>query len=187
MKSMSNRAYRWAPADGVGLEHLRISTDPDGITAAGMVIGSSDGVPFALSYRALLFHDWTFHALRIDAVDSSDVVMMSRSPEGMWLVRGRERKALTPCIDIDLSWTPFTNNLPMRRLGLSTGESREIRVAHIEPPDFIPKIAVQRYSCLETGKRFLYEDLTFGTVAEFELQDDGLLGDYPGLFRRIAV
>ncbi len=36
------------------------------------------------------------------------------------------------CENVDVSETPFTNTLPIRRLGLTSGESAEIRVAYFD-------------------------------------------------------
>ena len=43
--------------------------------------------------------------------------------EGHWQENGKDRPDLHGCIDIDIQATPFTNTLPIRRLGLKTGES----------------------------------------------------------------
>jgi hypothetical protein len=43
----------------------------------------------------------------------------------------------------------------------------------------------QRYTRLETGKRYRYESLDSDFVREIDIDDDGLVVTYPGLFRRI--
>ena len=48
-----------------------------------------------------------------------------------------------------------------------------------------PRRDRQRYTCLEPGRRFRYEGLRTGFTAEIGIDDDGLVVDYPGLFRLI--
>ena len=92
------------------------------------------------------------------------------------------------CIDIDLAGTPFTNTLPIRRLGL-TPESGTVPLDMLYVPfdSFRPLRDQQRYTCIEEGRRYRYEaaDRTF--TAELPVDEDGLVTDYPTLFRRLPV
>ena len=88
-------------------------------------------------------------------------------------------------MDVDLALTPFTNTLPIRRLGLGTGESAEIRVAYVELPAFAVTTDPQRYTCLEPERRYRYESLESGFVREIDIDVNGLVVTYPGLFRRV--
>ena len=63
------------------------------------------------------------------------------------------------CIDVDISAAPFTNTLPIRRLGLMKGERREIRVAYLALPALTVEPADQAYTCIEPQRRYLYEKL----------------------------
>jgi hypothetical protein len=95
---------------------------------------------------------------------------------------------LNDCIDIDISATPFTNTLPIRRLQLARGQSSEIKVVYIAVPEMELKPAMQRYTCLEIkpyGRLYRYESLPSGYTNEFWVDTDGLIIDYPGLFRRV--
>lgn len=88
-------------------------------------------------------------------------------------------------MDIDVSATPFTNTLPIRRLGLAPGEAREILVAYVAVPALVPEPVWQRYTCLEAGRRYRYEGLFRSYVGELSVDADGLALDYPGTFRRV--
>jgi len=44
----------------------------------------------------------------------------------------------------------------------------------------------QRYTCLEPMRRYRYESLDSDFTREIEVDLDGLVVVYPGLFRRIA-
>jgi hypothetical protein len=95
---------------------------------------------------------------------------------------------LDGCIDVDISSTPFTNTLPIRRLGLEPGESEELAVTYILVPELLVGAERQRYDCLEAqaeGGLYRFEALPSGFTAELPVDADGLVIDYPGLFRRV--
>jgi hypothetical protein len=89
---------------------------------------------------------------------------------------------------VDLLPTPFTNTLPIRRLRLAVGDSREILVAYVTVPGLELSAARQRYTRLEPrdGRDvYRFEGLGSGFVAEVTVDAEGLVVDYPGLFRRV--
>ena len=57
-------------------------------------------------------------------------------------------------------------------------------VAYIEVPELVVSPATQRYTAL-AERRFRYEGLQNGFVAELPLDDDSLVLDYPGVFMRV--
>jgi hypothetical protein len=110
--------------------------------------------------------------------------------DGSWRHRGFEQVPdLTGCIDIDIAVTPFTNTLPIRRLQLlEEGQSAEIAVAWIHIPELTIENARQRYTLLErtgTGARYRFEGLSSGFQADLDVDADGLVIDYPGLWERV--
>ena len=88
-------------------------------------------------------------------------------------------------IDVDLSATPFTNTLPIRRLGLRGGQAETIRVVYVRFPGLEVTLERQRYTCLEPGRRYRYESVDSDFTREIEVDPDGLVVTYPGLFRRV--
>jgi hypothetical protein len=82
---------------------------------------------------------------------------------------------------------PFTNTLPIRRLGLAPGESAEISVAYSDGTEPQPWPEPPRYVCLEKDERgglYRFVSLDGGFTADLPVDSDGLMLDYPGLFRR---
>jgi hypothetical protein len=53
----------------------------------------------------------------------------------------------------------------------------------------LPGLAVatdrQRYTCLEPNRRYRYESLDSDFTRDIEVDEDGLVVTYPGLFRRV--
>ena len=100
---------------------------------------------------------------------------------------GRAVTYLKGCEYVDIAETPFTNTLPIRRLDLAPGGSADISVAYFDGAELQPWPEPQRYTRLEEGDgggvyRFL--SLDGGFTADLPVDSDGLVLDYPGLFRK---
>ena len=106
--------------------------------------------------------------------------------QGRWQANGKEQPTLQGCIDIDIQATPLTNTLPIRRLGLETGESMEIRLGYIEVPTLTVHPSNQRYTAIEAGSLYRFESLESGFTADLPVDEDGFVLDYPGLFKRLG-
>lgn len=178
----------WAQWDGPGLEHLRLRVGENGTEADGVVIGEEDGTYFRVRYTIRCDPRWRTREVIMDPLDGSDPLRLLSDGEGTWRdVSGRMLPELMACIDVDISVTPFTNTLPIRRLGLTEGETSEISVVYVNVPSLRLETSGQRYTRLERGL-YRYEDegLFRGFTADLPVDGDGLVLDYPGIFRRIS-
>lgn len=179
----------WAPNDAPGLEHLEWMERPDGVLVRSVVVGMNAGLAFSLRYIVQYNAAWQVRAVHLENLLSGDEERLEADGGGHWWnASGHALPALDGCIDIDLSATPFTNTLPIRRLGLEVGQSAEIRVAYFNPPDLSGRPVAQRYTCLgrsDDGATYRYEGLDSGFTREIEVDQHGLVSDYPGLFRRV--
>jgi uncharacterized protein len=188
-RSSVEREVMWAPWEGPGLEHLRLVASDDGAVANGLVIGLEAGRPFRIGYEVRCDGRWRVREVRATAPDSDRPVLeLLADGESHWKRRGGEPvPELDGCIDVDISATPFTNTLPIRRLGLEPGESEELTVTYIRVPELLVGPERQRYGCLEAkadGGLYRFEALPSEFTAELPVDADGLVIDYPGLFRR---
>ena len=179
----------WTPWEGPGLEHLRLVTSDGGVVANGMVIGLEAGRPFRIGHEIRCDGRWGVRELRVAAPDSEQPVLeLLADGEGHWKRGGGEPvPELDGCIDVDISATPFTNTLPIRRLRLKPGESEELMVTYIRVPELLVGPERQRYECLQAqadGGLYRFEALPSGFTAELPVDAKGLVIDYPGLFRR---
>jgi uncharacterized protein len=183
------REVMWAPWEGPGLEHLRLVASDRSVVANGMVVGLQAGRPFRISYEIRCDGRWRVREVQVAAPDSERPVLeLLADGNGQWKRRGGESiSELEGCIDIDISATPFTNTLPIRRLGLEPGESEELTVTYIRVPELLIGPERQRYGYLwaqaDSGL-YRFEALPSGFTAELPVDGDGLVIDYPGLFRR---
>ena len=174
------------------MEHLMLKWDEEGVRADGVVIGVESSVQFRVRYEVRCDTGWRVRKVKVDSLASDDVsVRLLADAEGGWITPdGEPVPVLDDCSDVDISVTPFTNTLPIRRLGLGPGESADLEVAYVDVPGMRVEPTRQRYTCLERGEYgglYRYEDegLFHGFTADLSVDADGLVLDYPGLFRRI--
>jgi uncharacterized protein len=184
------REVMWSAWEEPGLGHLRLAMHDDGIVADGVVIGATEGCPFRVAYEVRCDADWHVRALRVGAPGPElPRVDVLSDGEGNWTtIDGRAIPELQGCIDADISVTPFTNTLPIRRLRLAPGESAELSVAYVEGTELQAWPEPQRYTCFEKGDRgglYRFLSLDSGFTADLPVDADGLVLDYPGLFRRV--
>ena len=183
----------WNAWTGEGLEYLRLTQDGGGVEADSVIIGVENGVPFRIRYAISCDAGWRARELLVSSLAGGDKGFeMFADGEGHWTTAdGDLVSSLEGCFDVDISVTPFTNTLPIRRLGLEAGESADLVVIYLAVPKMRVEPARQRYTCLERDDRgglYRFESLDgefAGFAADLPVDTDGLVLDYPGLFRRV--
>lgn len=177
----------WEWADRPGLEHCSITATSQGVAADGVALFVLEGTIWRLRYRLACDAAWCFARaeLMLDGAGESRRLEIDHDADG-WRVDGRVRPDLGACIDIDIRATPFTNTLPLRRLDLRAGAPQGAVVTYVSIPDLGVSPVRQRYTRLGEPGRYRYENLETGFVADLTVDDDGLVVDYPGPWRRRA-
>jgi uncharacterized protein len=184
---IKERNLMWTAWEGVGLEHLHFVQEERGAMAEGVVLGVSEGRAFRANYRVECDAQWRVREVELSLLLGQwQELRLAADGNGHWTDgAGHALEALEGCSDVDLSITPFTNALPIRRLNLKPGESGELLAAYISAMEMNVSPSQQRYTCLQSGLyRYADEGLYRGFSADLTVDEDGLVIDYPGLFRR---
>jgi hypothetical protein len=177
---------RWKDWSGEGLEHLVLQERADGISAESLVLTPPEDTPVAARYRIVCRPDWRVLRLEVSFLGETRRLELSSDGAGRWTDRaGIPRPDLAGAIDVDLSATPFTNTLPIRRLDLGAGRVETVRVVYVRFPGLEVTLDHQRYTCLEPRRRYRFESLDSDFTREIEVDRDGLVVTYPSLFRRV--
>ncbi|CAN7429539.1 putative glycolipid-binding domain-containing protein [Bosea sp. LjRoot90] len=177
------RNVRWRAREGDGLEHLTLRTEANGLRADSVLIGERDGQRYGASYRIDCDPDFTVRGFEIATTDGRGLAMTRR--DGAWHDRsGGHLPAFDACIDIDLSATPFTNTLPIRRCHWQPGQQRRVAILFVPFDSFEPFVTEQVYTCL-AQRLFRFETADGSFIAELPVDEDGLVMDYPSLFQRL--
>jgi hypothetical protein len=194
---MSDRSVIWMPLGWPGAEHLVLRERPDGWLAEGHVVGVDDpdatAVPYTVRYVVHCDERWHVRRVDVGVVTAEGVRTLELRADGAghWSDgAGAPLPDLDGCPDVDIRVTPFTNTLPIRRLGLEAGASAVVRVAYVAAPAMTVAPLDQRYTRLDAGGplagRYRYESLDSGFTADLVVDGDGLVVDYPAIWRRAA-
>lgn len=184
------RNIMWTPWSEPGLEHLRLLQQNETILADSIIVGVSNRMSFRLHYEITCDANWNVTALGLTLLSNNrKSIKMQADGQGLWYTHaGDPVPSLEGCIDVDISATPFTNTLPIRRLALKPGQEAELLVAYVLIPEMELMTDRQRYTSLEThadGALYRYESLESDFSAELPVDSDGLVIDYPGLFKSV--
>jgi hypothetical protein len=146
----------------------------------GTAVLAAEGIPWRINYSIELGEAGVTRHVSVTAEGGRpEPVAIELSHDG----RGRWTKAASGdvvvddpnALDIDLAFSPSTNSLPIRRLGLAVGERREIAVAWVLFPSFEVVRGSQTYERL--GERaWRYESPGF--KADLTVDAHGLVDTY---------
>jgi hypothetical protein len=174
---------RWQPVGEVGLEHCRVWESSDGINVRSVLIGAFEGFAYGAQYDIQLAVDWTFRSLTLRLQDGR-VLRLNSNGLGDWKLNGRRAPELEGCVDIDISGTPFTNTLPIRRSRFTDGVPQQFAMAWVPLDSLEPFRDGQIYTRLDpTHYRYQAVDGSFEQVLTVDA--DGFVVDYPTLFSRV--
>jgi len=177
----------WQALQWPSIEHVRLESSDDGSaangwTAAGTMVAVLDGRPACVSYRISVARDGTTRALDIhESVGGASLSVHGDGRGQWWSADGVPRPGLDGCIDVDISTTPLTNTLPVRRLALAVGDSAEITVGYVDVPSMSALSATQRYTRLDKST-YRYASGSF--AANVSVDSDGVVTTYDGLWSR---
>jgi len=183
----------WIPEDEPGIEDVLIMHEPTrGTGFSGAVVRLWEGQPLRVTYPLDCDAEWRVRELQMSGESEAvgeRAIRLYADAAGNWKDdKGQPLDALQGCTDVDIMLTPLTNTLPIRRLQLAPGESREISVVYIAAPDLSVRPFRQRYTRLDDadgGQRYRYESLDSGFTVVLPVDDDGFVVDYPGIWRRV--
>ncbi len=176
---------RWTSWNNDTVENLVLKETGEGIVAESRII-SKGTKRFTATYTIACDLAWHTRHFRVD-VDTEGVartLSLEGDGSGKWSDSSAIVESIDGAIDIDLTATPFTNTLPIRRLGLDEGQSQEIMVAYVLIPDLEVSAKCQRYTCLVENRRYRFEQIDDGFVSEMDIDENGLVMTYSGLFVR---
>jgi hypothetical protein len=163
-----------------------------GIIADSLVLGIREAVPFRLWYQVRMDRAWNVRECLLQTGrEKGQTIHLHTDGQGHWTnAEGVAYSHLDGCLDLDISCTPFTNTLPIRRLALTPGESADLLVAYIAIPELSIRPMQQRYTCLSrtaSGGIYRYENMESNFTADLPVDAQGLVVDYPGIWKRVKI
>ncbi len=179
----------WTARQWPGMEHVIAETTEHGFAAHGTLV-LAEGELASARYELRCDASWRVTRLSVALTSASGTrtLELTADAAGHWRVNGQARPDLDGCLDIDISQTPLTNTLPIRRLTWTAGRSYDLAVTYVRVPELTAERADQRYTLLwrddgDGSSLFRYESGTF--QADLPVDARGYVVDYPGLWQRI--
>ncbi len=174
----------WQALEWSSVEHVIID-EGDGWLADGSMVAVFDGRAVRLTYRLQVDAAGATRALDVaEAVGGARLALRSDGRGRWWDADGEPVAELDDCIDVDISTTPLTNSLPVRRLRLDPGQSAEIQVGYVDVPTLSIRAVSQRYTRID-ARTYRYASGSFAADVIFDEHD--LVADYKDLWRRVPI
>jgi uncharacterized protein len=176
----------WQRLDQPGHDSARLAFESPHWRIAGTALFAREQRPCRLDYVVVCDAAWNTVSARVSGWVGDDIVDIELTVDAArgWRMNGIECPAVNGCIDVDLHFTPATNALPIRRLGLAIGGESPVRAAWLSP-DFSMKPLEQVYRRTGSGG-YRYESNGGRFTAELEVNEAGLVMRYEGLWKSTA-
>ena len=174
----------WKRLDHPGHEWCRLHREKGLWTLGGVAVFAFNDLACMLRYEIRCDASWATRSATISGTAGRKEVFVRITADrhGHWRLNGKTRAAVQGCIDVDLGFSPSTNLLPIRRLGLAVGKEARVRAAWVEFPSLKLKPLDQVYR--RTGERAMrYESAGGAFVRDLTVDSDGFVTDCPGLWK----
>jgi uncharacterized protein len=175
----------WQTLESGALDRCRLEAGPDGLRLSGIVLTPEHGTPLEVRYRVEAGPDGLTRRVELELDGGATRRVLLADGAGRWRWQGGPELAeVAGSLDVDLTVTPATNTLPIRRLAtLGVGQAADLHMAWVQFPGLEVTPSAQRYQRLAPDRwRFSTGDF----LAELLVDRDGLVLDYSGLFRSLA-
>ncbi len=185
---MLQRTLIWRSLAWPGTEYFNLWEEDDYWKVEGTVVLALDGYPTLVHYHVLCDRQWETRAVDVDMKTGATTrtLKISVDEKHRWHVDGKELRAVRGCLDVDLSITPSTNTLPVRRLNLAVGENKAVTAAWVRFPELTVQTLTQKYIHVEE-QRYWYQSELSDKVWNLEVDEMGLVRRYAEGWERDAV
>jgi uncharacterized protein len=152
-------------------------------TLEGVAVFRWEGRPCRLDYAVACDAEW--RTVRVAAIgwlgDRQLEAELAADGHRAWWLQRERCDEVSGCDDVDLAFTPATNALAIRRLALEIGETAETTAAWLRFPELSLEPLRQSYRKL-SETTYAYEAPDLGFSAELEVDAEGFVTRYPGLW-----
>ncbi|HEX8556550.1 MAG TPA: putative glycolipid-binding domain-containing protein [Pyrinomonadaceae bacterium] len=177
---MAGHTILWRRLDQPGHESARLFRRGAGWRLTGTAVFAQGRRPCRLDYQVDCDAGWQTRSGKVEGWVGDDIVGIEISVDRQrrWRLNGVERPGVRCCADLDLNFSPSTNLLPIRRLGLTVGRGAEVRAAWLRFPGFTLEPLEQYYAHIDEAL-YRYESARGKFVTELKVSDEGFVTDYP--------
>lgn len=170
------------------LENCIVSFTVEGLRAKSVIVGYTDESSFLIEYEVKTNHLFETQCATINYRYKSTqrIIRLTRHNSNEWIINGELDESLRGSKDIDISLTPFSNTLPVKRLSFDKIAEYKIKVIYIDIFGDKVRPVYQKYIKLSSNL-YRFENVPKDFEAEIEFDELGLVTYYPQLFDRILI
>lgn len=176
----------WQGIEYHSLEHCIVTKATSSIKVNSVIVGKYGSDIYRVEYNIDTNPNGAvvFFRLKTHVNDRAEEVIFTSDGKGNWYWEGQSLNAFAGCIDVDITLTPFTNTLPVNRLNLDIGAPHRIKVLYCDILEGNFTVAHQKYTRL-SAEKYKFENVPNDFEAIIDVDEVGLVKQYPSLFRRI--
>jgi|SRR5688572_24047011 len=177
----------WRTSDCTSLDNFQLVRFAQGYILSGRVLTVFDRAPADVFYAVLCNDAWITQsaAVQVRRGDVTRSIELRRSADARWWQGDTVLARFDGLSDVDISITPATNTLPIRRLAPGVGESHATDAVWIRVPELTFDRLPQRYT-RTSQLRFHYESGDGAFHAVLDVDDAGVVVQYGDIWKRIA-
>lgn len=164
-------------------EHCSIAIGGNEILINGKIKSRPADLDLTVSYSLRLNTTWETQSVRIAGTFDNKAFDYDFQREGQTWTNW-DGTELSGGLEPDISLTPLTNTLAIRRLKMQVGQSAEIAVLYFDLAERVVDIRSQRYTRIG-DRQYRFETVPADFEAVIDVDDDNLVTQYPELFTRI--
>ena len=179
---------RWILWQGLiapSMERFIITATDRGFELSGLILQAHDVVPYVVRYAIEVDQSWRTRRVELELeAGGRRGAILTADGEGHWSRDGEHLADLEGCLDVDLEWSPSTNTLPIRRLTVAIGESKDVSAAWVRFPSLDVQRLDQTYERLgDRGYRYRSGRFT----ADLAVDEDGVVLQYGVNWNAVAT
>lgn len=169
------------------MESCNLFIEQDHIKIESKIIGTHQDIVYDIEYIIVTNKNWKVLSFNIKTQLNEEInILEGKKDSKNWIINGELKTEFQSCIDIDISLTPFTNTLPINRLNLKEKDALDINVLYIDVLGQRIDSTIQKYTKLSSTK-YLYENKSSSFQEQIEVDQIGIIVNYPNLFKRIDI
>ncbi len=183
-QTATDQALLWRRLDQPGHECGRLFWQDSCWHLNGTAVFAHNQQACRLDYRVACNSGWQTLSGKVTGWVGNEPVEIELSVDSAhrWRLNGTECPAVAGCVDLDLNFSPSTNVLPIRRLGLAIGQEAAVRAAWLRFPSFTLEPLDQRYRRIDVAT-YRYESAGGRFVTELQVNAAGLVTRYPNFWQ----
>lgn len=173
----------WSGISNHSIEHCLIEENQDGNLISSTIIGTYQKQIYKVDYCIQTDKYWNTLSVKLKAdIDLAlwDIELQKHGYN--WMLNDKLIAALDGVADVDISLTPFTNTLPIKRIAFKEQNPAIIEVVYFDVLGHNILPVKQIYTQVSSDE-YIYQNLATSFSAHITTDPQGLVKSYPKLFK----